>query len=32
MENTTLTSRFVNFETRAAYNTFKAGSGNVISD
>lgn len=32
MENTTLTSRFVNFHTRAAYNTFKAGAGNAISD
>lgn len=32
MENTTLTSRFINFHTRAAYNTFKAGAGNAISD
>lgn len=32
MGNTTLTSRFINFHTRAAYNTFKAGAGNTISD
>lgn len=32
MANTTLTSRFINFQTKAAYDTFKAGEGNTISD